>query len=93
MTTLNSALYSTTPSLTDTLMTLRDARMHLKRRGVTISRATIYRWASALGSGGVRLETWAIGGRRYTSVEALQRFVQASTEMECSQSVSQPSRC
>jgi hypothetical protein len=35
---------------------------------------TIARWATR-GRQGVRLETVTIGGRRYTSLEAIQRFV------------------
>lgn len=37
-------------------------------------RNAVYRWAKHGVRGGVRLECIQIGGRRYTSVEALQRF-------------------
>jgi hypothetical protein len=37
---------------------------------------TIRRWAGR-GVRGVRLRTWLIGGRRYTSVEAVAQFVAA----------------
>jgi Protein of unknown function (DUF1580) len=40
--------------------------------------STISRWASR-GIRGVRLETCLVGGRRYTSREALQRFIAAAT--------------
>jgi len=37
---------------------------------------TITRWADR-GIGGVRLESWRCGGKRVTSVEALERFILA----------------
>ncbi len=40
--------------------------------------SSLWRWASR-GRNGHRLETLLIGGRRYTSVEALQRFADALT--------------
>jgi hypothetical protein len=40
--------------------------------------STIWRWINR-GCRGVRLETILIGGKRYTSLEALQRFVEATT--------------
>lgn len=40
--------------------------------------STIWRWVSR-GVGGVRLETISSGGRRFTSREALRRFVTATT--------------
>ena len=40
--------------------------------------STIWRWHKK-GISGVRLETICIGGNRYTSVEALQRFFDAVT--------------
>lgn len=45
------------------------------------SPATLWRWFTR-GVNGVRLETAKIGKRRYTSREALQRFVTATTEAE-----------
>jgi len=44
--------------------------------GVNVS--TVWRWAKR-GVRGIRLETIMIGGIRYTSVEALQRFFAATT--------------
>lgn len=40
--------------------------------------ATLWRWRTA-GCRGVRLETVLVGGKRYTSAEALQRFVDSVT--------------
>jgi Protein of unknown function (DUF1580) len=40
--------------------------------------ATLWRWRTA-GCRGVKLETVLVGGKRYTSREALQRFVDATT--------------
>ena len=44
-----------------------------------VSSATIWRWAQR-GVRGVRLETFAIGGRRYTTKEAFERFVERTTQ-------------
>ena len=38
--------------------------------------ATVYRWFQKGVRGGVKLETALVGGRRFTSVEAIQRFVE-----------------
>jgi hypothetical protein len=46
------------------------------RNGRGISRATAMRWMLN-GVGGVRLESTKIGGARYTSREAIERFVAA----------------
>jgi hypothetical protein len=40
--------------------------------------ATLHRWRSR-GVKGVKLETLVIGGRRFTSLEALGRFIEATT--------------
>jgi len=40
--------------------------------------ATIWRWAQR-GVRGIKLETVAIGGRRYVSPEAVERFIAATT--------------
>jgi len=47
--------------------------------GRRVHLSTPLRWASR-GSRGVRLETVVMGGRRYTSVAACERFVAAVTE-------------
>jgi hypothetical protein len=49
-----------------------------QRNGRRLSIATAYRW-SLNGVRGVKLETVQIGGARYTSLEALQRFAAALT--------------
>jgi len=41
--------------------------------------STLHRWRSR-GARGARLESLLIGGRRYTSVEAIQRFLAAGTD-------------
>ena len=51
----------------------RNARTRKK-----INLATPWRWIQR-GCRGVKLETVLIGGKRYTSVEALQRFVERTT--------------
>ena len=40
--------------------------------------SSIYRWFGR-GSRGARLETVVVGGRRYTSIEAIERFIAATT--------------
>src|SRR5262245_39852687 len=67
-------------SATETMLTLgqaaRETPNRQGRRG--IDARTIWRWAKR-GIHGVLLETLRIGGVRYTSREALQRFFAAST--------------
>ena len=46
-----------------------------RRRGKKINVSTVYRWASPRGCRGKRLETCTIGGVRFTSLEAINRFV------------------
>lgn len=53
------------------LLTMTEAARSISRGGVHVS--TLHRW-HLRGCRGVRLETVLIGGRRYTSKEALQRF-------------------
>jgi len=63
----------------ETVICLSEAPRHLPRRdGRAFSLATVYRW-SLKGCRGVRLETLQIGGRRHTSMEALQRFAEQLT--------------
>ena len=59
------------------LLTVSAASKSLPERRHT---ATIWRWFHR-GCRGVRLESVLIGGRRYTSKEALQRFI-ANTSQE-----------
>ena len=49
------------------------------------STATLWRWQSK-GLRGVRLETIVIGGRRYTSAEAIDRFLEAINRKKESES-------
>lgn len=49
------------------------------RSGKRMNIATVFRWALR-GLKGIRLETIQIGGRKCTSVEALQRFFERLTE-------------
>lgn len=60
--------------ITDTLIPLAQlpARLPSPQPGKQVAMATVYRWAS---SG--KLETIRIGGIRYTSAEALQRFAES----------------
>ena len=62
------------------LLTLALAAKHLPngRAGKSVHVATLHRWA-ANGAQGVKLETVKIGGIRFTSVQALERFVEACT--------------
>lgn len=55
-----------------------------------IHKSAVYRWMQR-GRGGVRLEWIKIGGTRYTSLEALQRFADACTRSETS-TASEPSQ-
>jgi hypothetical protein len=48
-----------------------------KQECVNVS--TVWRWAQR-GAKGHRLETFCIGGRRYTTQEAFDRFVQRTTQ-------------
>lgn len=57
------------------LLTLRDATAYLKRHlQVFISLPCLRMWVRR-GTRGVRLESTLVGGRRYTSKEALSRFL------------------
>jgi Protein of unknown function (DUF1580). len=40
--------------------------------------ATVWRWAET-GVKGIRLETVQVGGRRFTSAEAIRRFIERTT--------------
>jgi hypothetical protein len=57
------------------LLSLTDAAKSLPGRPAA---STIFRWRLR-GVRGVKLETCLIGGRRYTSMEALERFSAATT--------------
>lgn len=66
------------------LLTLAQAAKLIPgRQGKALAVSTIHRWALD-GVCGVQLETVLVGGRKMTSVEALQRFVEARTELAAS---------
>jgi hypothetical protein len=58
----------------ETLVTLTEAAKSLPGRPHV---STLYRWMTR-GVRGAKLETWLIGGSRYTSQEAIDRFIRAS---------------
>jgi hypothetical protein len=62
-----------------------------KREGVNVS--TVWRWTSR-GVRQIRLETFSVGGRRWTTEEAFERFVAATTALAVPQASpsAQPSR-
>lgn len=55
------------------LITIKDAR---KLFPVRPSLSTVFRWLNK-GTRGVKLESVRIGGRRYTTAEAIDRFIDA----------------
>ena len=63
-------------SLDEELLSPAEAARLIPKRRVP---STIWRWYRH-GVRGVQLETVVIGGRRYTSREALQRFIRRTTE-------------
>lgn len=48
------------------------------RRAGNVAPTTVWRWRTK-GVKGVKLEAFAIGGRQYTTVEALERFITGVT--------------
>ena len=65
----------------DEFLTLSEAakRLPAKNSGRRLHVAALYRWASN-GCRGVVLETIHVGGQRYTSMDALQRFLDEVTQ-------------
>lgn len=64
-------------SLREQVVALCDLSQHLPPRdGKRVHISTVYRWADR-GINGVRLSTLRIGGTRYTSIEAVERFIAA----------------
>ena len=58
---------------------LSEVPNHLpRRRGKKVHYSTVYRWVTK-GSRGRVLESVQVGGVRYTSIEALDRFLQTSS--------------
>ena len=64
--------------MNERLITLPQAARKIPGQGdrPRVHVSSIYRW-STKGVGGVVLETIKVGGRRMTSLEALERFIQA----------------
>lgn len=57
---------------------LSDVPNHLpRRRGKKVHYSTVYRWVTK-GSRGRVLDSVRVGGVRYTSIEALERFLQSN---------------
>ena len=70
----------------DLLRVPSEAAKHIPGRP---NASTIWRWHRR-GVRGVRLETIVVGGRRYTSRAALQRFFERSTEADAGRPISTP---
>jgi hypothetical protein len=62
----------------ETLLTLAEAARSLPGR---VHVSSLWRWARR-GIKGVKLESIAIGGRRFTSIESLQRFADQLSEID-----------
>lgn len=60
---------------TETVIPIAEAPQHIPGRP---SLATVWRWVLN-GTRAGKLESFLIGGRRFTSVEAIQRFAEQST--------------
>jgi hypothetical protein len=69
-------------STTETIISFGEAsnRSPRRGRGRKIHISTFYRWAT-IGCRGVVLETIQVGGSRCTSVEAMQRFFEALSQL------------
>lgn len=52
--------------------------------------STPYRWATVGVRGGIKLETIVVGGVRYTSIEAIARFIERTTAASAGASVPAP---
>jgi len=61
--------------LSERVIPISEAPQHVPGRPHT---ATIWRWYQR-GISGVKLETFLAGGKRFTTIEAIQRFILAST--------------
>ena len=42
--------------------------------------STILRWCQRPNRHGIRLESWMVGGRRMTSIQAVRRYIEANTQ-------------
>lgn len=59
----------------ETPVTLAEVPLHVpKRHGRKVHYSTVYRWVTK-GARGRRLESLFVGGVRYTTVEAIKRFL------------------
>ena len=76
------------------LLTLARATRYLPkgRANKPVHVATLHRWAGPYGVRGVRLETIRIGGIRYTSEEALTRFISRCSSDEPTVLPAEPSK-
>lgn len=74
--------------MSETLLPLAEAGRSLPPKP---GPSTLWRWHRR-GISGVKLETVVIGGRRYTSQEALRRFVDATTAARESSPKTTPDR-
>ena len=74
----------------ESLISINEAPSHIPTRPHV---ATVWRWIQR-GVRGVKLETALIGGKRYTSQEAIQRFIEGTTAASSGQPVKRatPSR-
>ncbi|HBE71804.1 MAG TPA: hypothetical protein DDW52_26980 [Planctomycetaceae bacterium] len=50
--------------------------------GFTPDRSTIWRW-HAKGSGGIKLKTWMVGGRRMSNITSVIEFIERRTAQAC----------
>ena len=62
--------------LSERVVPISEAPQHVPGRPHT---ATIWRWYQR-GISGIKLETFLAGGKRFTTIEAIERFILASTE-------------
>lgn len=73
---------------TETIIPINDAPAHIPTRPHV---ATVWRWIQR-GVRGVTLETVLIGGKRYTSAESIQRFMEATTAASQPKPTGKPTR-
>jgi hypothetical protein len=68
------------PNARQTMMILHEEQLTLTQaaRRVGVNPSTCWRWALN-GVRGVKLETFSIGAQRFTTVEALERFIGGTT--------------
>lgn len=66
----------------ESAITLAEVPSHIpKRKGRKVHYSTVYRWVTK-GARGRRLESLLVGGVRYTTVEALGRFLHAQAAVK-----------